>query len=523
MEFAWNDLQSELRIKQEKNDPNATYHPTAELLLGIDNFKDVNFLIPATRYTLAYKIKVVTINPFKITEYLMDANTSSIFRTREVGIKENGTCGAYGYGTNNAIDTKWFGGFSYHYRLIAEDNGRNYKTRKGANAAKFDEWTNLVTLTDSDDNWGNSYLTETSAHYFTGLCWDYYNIHGRNGFDNNGLFLQVRTQLQHDNAFYLYDSQYFSSPRLTFGKKNNYDYSWEPSIVAHEYTHGIVDLTANLVYEFESGALDESFSDIFGIVIQARMLDNNVTDWILGNHVSTLSTRSLINPNSAGNHVVSVINNNVTYGAGQPDTYLGTNFYNGNNIDVDRGGVHINSGVQNHWFYILSDGASGTNDIGDVYNVLGIGMEDAAQIAYLALTSTLQNASQYTDSRMATIQAAEALFGQCSQQHISTIAAWHAVGVGNLITCGPLSLNEVTESIKVYPNPASSVFSISTYGLNIKEDLKLYNLNGQLVKTIKNSGLMKIDISDLSSGTYIVRLNINNKVISKKLIIQSND
>jgi len=202
---------------------------------------------------------------------------------------------------------------------------------------------------------------------------------------------------------------------------------------------------------------------------------------------------------------------------------LGTHFYTGSNLGVDHGGVHINSGIQNHWFYILANGANNTNDNGDYYHVTGIGMDDAAEIAYLALTSHLMSASQFTDSRMATIQAAIHLFGYCSQQHKSTVDAWYAVGLGSHSGCPPLSINETSKFINIYPNPTNSVFSISTQGLHIQGNIRVYDINGKLVKSIKPIDVTKISVSDLSSGIYVVRVMIDDRYISKKLILHDRE
>ncbi|MFK8039423.1 MAG: M4 family metallopeptidase [Crocinitomicaceae bacterium] len=526
VEYAWDDSIHEAAIQSRFNNPNATYYPTPKLLLAIDNYKDVLYEIPANRYTLAYKIKVVTLNPYEIKEYYLDANTGDIIKVRSNTRKTYGTCGAYGYGTNNSIDHKWFGGLSWHYRLIALDDTHNFRTRKEATTFWGELWEemDIPTLWGANNtSWGNGDLTETSAHYFTQTAWDYYrDVFSRNGLDGLSSFLQIRTQLLSEDSFYAFDSDIFPHPRLTFGKTGIYDHCWEPSIVAHEYTHGITQFTCNLVYEYESGALDESFSDIMGITIQAKELDNNVTDWNIGNHVATLPQRSLSAPNSAGRNWTGNFDSSgePIFGSGQPDTYLGTFFFDDTDF-VDRGGVHINSGVQNHWYHILANGQTSTNDLGDYYHVTGIGMDDASSIIYLAHTSFIMSASQYTDNRVATIQAAIQLFGWCSQQHKSTVDAWYAVGVGDHSGCAPLGIEESIQSISIYPNPASTVFSISTEGLNVTDDVRIYSISGNLVKTINSSSTMSIDISDLSSGIYIVRLNVNDRVKSRKLIIKN--
>ncbi len=528
VELAWEDSTSEAKIQQRFNDPNASYYPQPELLLAIDNYRDVHEEIPGSRYTLAYKIKTVTLNPYESKVYYLDANTGDILKVRGDGRRTYGTCGAYGYGTNNSVDHKWFGGLSWHYRLIALDDTHNFRTRKEATTFWAQSWVDLFIPTlwgANNTSWGNSYLTETSAHYFTQVSWDYYrDVFQRNGIDGFSRFLQIRTQLLDTNSFYGFDSSFFPEPRLTFGKHDIYDHTFEPSVVAHEYTHGITQFTCNLVYEYESGALDESFSDIMGIVIHAKQLDNNVTDWIIGNHVATLPTRSLISPNSAGRHWLGTYdaNNNPEFGLGQPDTYLGTHFYNDTDF-VDGGGVHINSGVQNHWFYLLSEGGTGTNDLGDYFAITGIGREDATKLLYLAHTSYLMSAAQFTDARQATIQAAINIFGWCSQQHKSTVDAWYAVGVGNHSGCPSLGVEESHASFSIYPNPAQSSFSISTEGLNLQENINIYSISGTLVKTIRLSHTMNIDISDMAPGVYIVRTHINDTMVSRKLIIQSNE
>jgi PKD repeat protein len=114
-----------------------------------------------------------------------------------------------------------------------------------------------------------------------------------------------------------------------------------------------------------------------------------------------------------------------------PDTYLGTNYYTGTQ---DNGGVHTNSGVQNFWFYLLSIGGTGTNDIGQAYNVTGLGMIDAARIAFRNNTFYLTPNSDYQDARFYAIQSAIDLFGACSPEVMATTNAWHAVGVGQVFS-----------------------------------------------------------------------------------------
>ena len=125
---------------------------------------------------------------------------------------------------------------------------------------------------------------------------------------------------------------------------------------------------------------------------------------------------------------------------GDPDTYKGDNWLIGS---FDNGGVHINSGVQNFWFYLLVEGGSGVNDNGDAYQVNGIGWEKAADIAYRNLTTYLVPNSQYADAREGALQSAADLFGSCSEEFIATAAAWYAVGVGLSIQNNDLGVSHI--------------------------------------------------------------------------------
>jgi bacillolysin len=292
----------------------------------------------------------------------------------------------------------------------------------------------------------------------------------------------------------------------------------EPSVVGHEFTHGITHHTANLAYEYESGALNESFSDIFGIVIQAQTLDWGSTDWIMGNlFPNTLEfTRSLSSPNTRGSHWTGNydINNNPIYDLGQPDYYEGNNWCNCP-YDVDYGGLHINSGVQNKWFQALSAGETSPT-------VQGIGMTKAAQIAYYALTSILMNSSQYSDSKQATITASILLFGECSQEHKSTVNAWNYVGIYASYNCTVTSIDEIVDvnDVLVYPNPASSTLYLELPQVS-ENPIQIFDINGKLVKTIESTDLyFQTNISNLENGVYLLYFNFNGQQIVKRIIVQ---
>jgi hypothetical protein len=146
-----------------------------------------------------------------------------------------------------------------------------------------------------------------------------------------------------------------------------------------------------------------------------------------------------------------------------PDTYQGSNWHDTSDTseENDNGGVHTNSGVQNKWYYLLTDGGEGTNDNGDSYNIEGIGIERSRMIAYLTLTSYATRQSNYAAIRKASLEAAEVLFGANSVECQTVARAWDAVGV--------------SESIQ------GIVDGISPIAVNSNKSSQVYDLQGRMV------------------------------------------
>jgi len=259
------------------------------------------------------------------------------------------------------------------------------------------------------------------VHWATEKTYEYLlNTHGRNSLDDNGMVLHswVHYSTNYNNAFW-------NGSWMTYGDGDQADFNafTSPDIVAHEMMHGLTDFSADLIYSYESGALNESFADIFGEVAENYMRGSN--DWLMGADIILTPNKSSVRNMSNPNDPQALTQ--------QPDTYLGDFWYSGIG---DNGGVHINSGVQNHWFYLLCEGGSGTNDTGYNYDVSPIGMDKAAAIAYRNLTVYLTPNAQYEDARIGSIQAAIDLYGLGSDEEQQVAAAWCAVGLGN---CAPLS------------------------------------------------------------------------------------
>lgn len=373
--------------------------PTGELVIfpAMENITETN--------RLAYKFDIYATAPLYRADVYIDAQTGAFImenkRIHHANVPATGTS-LYNGNVSFTADNS-----SGPYRLRQTADGNGIQTYDLNNSTNYN---NAVDVTSSSTNF-TSNPTGVQAHFGAERTHKYfYQKHGRNSYNNAGAIIRsyVSYSTNYVNAFW-------DGSRMTYGDGDGTNYGPLVSldICGHEITHGVTEYSANLVYSYQSGALNESFSDIFGESIEKFASGSN--DWLMGDEIgaggSGGALRSMSNPNAYGD----------------PDTYQGTYWYSGSG---DYGGVHTNSGVQNFWFYVLSEGKSGTNDKGDSYNVTGIGIDKAAAIAYRNLTVYLNSNSQYSDARNGAIQAAKDLYGAGSAEEIATTNAWYAVGVG---------------------------------------------------------------------------------------------
>jgi len=271
-------------------------------------------------------------------------------------------------------------------------------------------------------------------HWGMEKTYDFYkNIFGRNSFDGAGAAIKnfynppfMQGGEKQNNAKAIPQSPVNKS-FMAFGTGDNL--TMKPvvglDVEGHEFTHLVINNNGNggLTYQGESGALNDSFADIFGTCVEFYAKPTTA-NWTIGEDVmvSEPFLRSMSNPNG--------LNKNL-----QPDTYKGNLWLNSNcgtPSDLnDNCGVHRNSGVQNYWFYLLSHGDSGTNDYGNTYNVTGIGISQARQIAYRSLILYLGANATYIDAYYGSLLATQDLYGNPSTAYSAVKQAWYAVGIGN--------------------------------------------------------------------------------------------
>ncbi|GKU78934.1 M4 family metallopeptidase [Paenibacillus sp. L3-i20] len=306
-----------------------------------------------------------------------------------------------GTGVGSLGDTKTFTTSASGSQYLLQDTTRgNGITTYTANNGRFLPGS---VVADADNVWNDPAAVD--AHAYAGTVFDYFkNTFGRNSLDGNGSAIKstVHYGLNYNNAFW-------NGVQIAYGDGDGTlfrAFSADLDVIGHELTHAVTEYSANLIYQGESGALNESVSDIFGNAIQG-------TNWLLGDDIYT--------PNIPGDALRS-LEDPAAYN--QPDHY--SNRYTGT---ADNGGVHINSGINNKAFYLLAQGGTHYG-----ITVTGIGRTDAAKILYRTLTLYLTPSSNFTAIRAASIQAATDLFGATSTQVNSVKNSYAAVGVGSVPT-----------------------------------------------------------------------------------------
>jgi Zn-dependent metalloprotease len=405
--YKWQVPSQEAMLQHEQNNNSATFYPKATMAV----YPSLN------GFELCYVFNIYAHAPLSRTLQFVSAQTGQVIKTKNLlmdidvpGVAITKYSGVQTIMTDSTATT--------NFRLQETGRGNGIKTYNCATTTNYTS-TDFV---DTDNNWNNVNANQdevaADAHWGAEMTYDYYNIeHNRNSIDGNGFTLlsYVHYDVQYANAFW--DGQ-----RMTYGDG---DATISPltaiDVAGHEITHGVTENSSNLDYQDESGALNESFSDIFGKSIEHYARPNNFS-WFIGLDLGQ-PFRDMADPTTMGD----------------PGFYQGNNWYTGT---ADNGGVHTNSGVLNHWFYILTIGDTGVNEAANNYSVPALGFIKSAAIAYRTNCIYLTNTSQYSDARFYAILSAQDIYGGCSPEVEATTNAWYAVGLGGLYV--PYALADFT-------------------------------------------------------------------------------
>jgi thermolysin len=396
---------------------------------------ELGILPTRDRFLLAYRIQVRS--PRDIRICFVDAGTGAIVEERTDIKRED--LPTIGKGLGVLGDAKKVSGMLSGTTLRAID------VRRPANAFTLDFrgslsrlggffQTGIVFLSDvatsSGPDWTDPAVVD--AHVHGGWVYDYYfKRFGRRGIDDRDLpiFSIVHPLARADLSRYAPDdvgafinnAAYIGDGFLVFGDGDGriFDYlSGALDVVGHELTHGVVDFTSRLDYRDESGALNEAFADIMGTSIEFFFLGGREgpqkgPNFLIAEDVTRIApgyVRSLQNPMSVGD----------------PDHYSLRQFIG---TAIDNGGVHVNSTIVSHAFYLAV--AGGRNRVSRL-SVAGVGVaniERMERIFYRAFAFMLGPRAQFRDARAATLQAAAELYGSGGHEQTQLRQAWTAVGV----------------------------------------------------------------------------------------------
>ena len=334
------------------------------------------------------------------------------------------------------------------------------------------------TIVNSNNNsWVDK--ASVSSHWNASECYKYFlATHGRNSIDGHGSNIISLVNIADDDGSGL-DNAFWNGEAMFYGNGN---FAFKPlagglDVGGHEMSHGVVQSTANLEYQGESGALNESFADIFG-----TMIDRN--DWLLGediiknNSFPSGALRSMSDPHNGGNS----LNDN-----GWQPKHMNEK-YNGSQ---DNGGVHINSGIVNYAFFLFASDAN-------------VGKDKAEKVYYKALTDYLVKSSVFIDERAAVVQAAKDLYGNSSPVVTAAENAFSQVGIGGGGNAGgtvyqkDLPVNPGSDFIVATDGQADQVYL--AYGSNFS------NITSISLKSPKN----RFSVTD--DGSTIVYVGIDKRI-----------
>jgi Zn-dependent metalloprotease len=251
----------------------------------------------------------------------------------------------------------------------------------------------------------------TESYDFSGDTYDFYKqVFDRNSVDGRGLRLDSTVHYGQD-----YNNAFWNGTQMVYGDGDGQIFNRFTSsldVIGHELTHGVTQYEAALEYQDQPGALNESFSDVFGSLVKQYALKQTAekADWLIGAGLFTRKIKGV------------ALRSMKAPGTAYDDPTLGKDPQPGHMRDYvktssDNGGVHINSGIPNHAFYLTAIGIGGK------------AWEKAGKIWYITLRDRLQENSSFQDAANLSADVAGSLFGKDSKERKSVLKAWEDVGL----------------------------------------------------------------------------------------------
>ena len=333
---------------------------------------------------------------------------------------------------------------------------------------------NWIAVTSPNNTWNNK--AAVSANYFSTLTYRYFkNTFNRNSINGDGGNMLTFVNYVSGDILELGNTAFWNGKFAVFGTGGTKFSNLAGGLdaIAHEYGHGIIGSTADLIYENQSGAINETYADIFGAMVDRA-------DWYIGEDITkvdyspTSRLRDMSNPHNSG-----VVGDQYWQPMHTSEMYIGTE---------DYGGVHANSGIGNYAYYLFAT---------------AITKEKAEQVFYKALTDYLVSSSQFIDLRIAVIQAATDLYGATSMEVNKAKEAFDAVGI--------YEDSEINYSI-VYPtNPGT--LNLCYYDLDLTHSYTFYTSSIMGLNPVGlTKNLSKSRLSFTDNGTVGVYVSSNGTI-----------
>ena len=279
----------------------------------------------------------------------------------------------------------------------------------------------INTFTANNSYTGNAYFVAgntsnindpaaVSAHSYAEVVYDFYKtMFNRDSIDDNGMTINSIVHFGSN-----YNNAYWDGYKMVYGDGDGRTFtslSGDLDVVAHEMTHGVTSYTCDLNYENQSDALNETLSDVFGVLIQTYDKYNvknggywefNPSDWVVGDEIYT--------PGVQGDALRSLANPTLYNQPAHMNNYINLP----NTKDGDYGGVHINSGITNKAAYNLAS---------------YVGCEKTAKIFYRAMTTYFNNTTSFAEAKLGLIKSAKDLYGNNSREAQAVDTAFSNVGI----------------------------------------------------------------------------------------------
>jgi Zn-dependent metalloprotease len=253
--------------------------------------------------------------------------------------------------------------------------------------------------------------TVSEAYDYSGSTYNFYkDVFKRNSIDTRGMKLDSSVHYGEG-----YNNAFWNGTQMVYGDGDGeifQRFTKSIDVIGHELTHGVTQYEAALEYEGQAGALNESFSDVFGSLVKQYALKQKAdkADWLIGaglftNKIKGIALRSMKEPGSAYN--------DPTIGKDPQPGHM-KNYVN---TSSDNGGVHINSGIPNRAFYLTA------------IELGGYTWEKAGKIWYIALTERLRESSNFQKAANITYEVAGTIYGKTSHEQNAVEKAWDQVGI----------------------------------------------------------------------------------------------